>query len=132
MTAELYWLTLTALLTALMWVPYILNRIAVQGLMAAMSYPTADTPEQSPWAQRAQKAHYNAAENLVVFAPLVLVLHATGTMSALTAMMAAVYFFARLVHYIVYLAGVPVVRTLAFAVGWLAQIAIALTILGIM
>jgi hypothetical protein len=38
MTAELYWLTLTALLTALMWVPYILNRIAVQGLMAAMSY----------------------------------------------------------------------------------------------
>ena len=131
MTTELYWLTLTAVLTALLWVPYILNRIAVQGLMEAMAYPTADTPEQAAWAQRAQKAHYNAAENLVVFAPLILVLHATGTSSALTATMAAVYFFARLVHYVVYLAGIPVVRTLAFAVGWLAQIVIALTILGI-
>ena len=130
MTTELYWLTLTALLTALMWVPYILNRIAVQGLMGAMSYPTADTPEQAPWAQRAQKAHYNAAENLVVFGPLVLVLHATGSATALTATLAAVYFLARLVHYVVYLAGIPVVRTLSFAVGWFAQLGIALTILG--
>ena len=130
MTTELYWLTLTALLTALLWVPYILNRISVQGLMGAMSYPTADTPDDAPWAQRAKKAHYNAAENLVVFAPLVLVLHATGTATAMTATLAAVYFFARLVHYVVYLAGIPVVRTLSFAVGWFAQIGIALAILG--
>lgn len=131
MTTELFWLTLTALMTALFWVPYILNRIAVQGLMEAMSYPTADTPEPASWAQRAQKAHYNAAENLVVFAPLILVLHATGMSTALTATMAALYFFARLVHYVVYLAGIPVLRTLSFAVGWFAQMVLALTILGI-
>ena len=132
MTTELFWLTLTALLTALLWVPYILNRISVQGLMVAMSYPTADTPEQAPWAQRAQKAHANAAENLVVFAPLILVLHVTGSSSALTTAMAAVYFFARLAHYVVYLAGIPVMRTLSFAIGWFAQFVLALTILGIL
>jgi len=132
MTTELFWLTLTALMTALFWVPYILNRIAVQGLIAAMSYPTADTPEQSDWAQRAMKAHNNAAENLVVFAPLVLTLHVLGLSTGLTATMAAVYFFARLAHYLVYLAGIPVARTLAFAVGWLAQVILALTILGVL
>jgi len=132
MTTELFWLTLTALMTALFWVPYILNRIAVQGLTEAMSYPTADTPEQSEWAKRAMKAHYNAAENLVVFAPLVLTLHVAGLSNGLTATAAAVYFFARLVHYLVYLGGVPIVRTLAFAVGWAAQVAIALVILGIL
>ncbi len=132
MTSELYWLTLTALMTALFWVPYILNRIAVQGMVAAMSYPTADTPEQTGWAARAMKAHYNAAENLVVFAPLVLTLHVLGLSTALTASAAAIYFFARLVHYLVYLAGIPVVRTLAFAVGWAAQMAVGLVILGIL
>ena len=46
--------------------------------------------------------------------------------------MAAVYFFARLADYLVYLAGIPVARTLAFAVGWLAQVILALTILGVL
>jgi uncharacterized MAPEG superfamily protein len=132
MTAELYWLVLTALMTALFWVPYILDRIAVQGLMNAMGYPSGDLPPQSAWAIRAQKAHLNAIENLVIFAPLVLVLHSLGLSTSLTASAAAVYFFARLVHYLVYLAGVPVVRTLAFAVGWAATIVIALTVLGIL
>ena len=40
-----------------------------------------------------------------------------------------VYFFARLIHFLVYAAGVPVVRTLAFTAGWLAQIAIIASIL---
>lgn len=132
MTSELYWLTATALMTALFWVPYILNRISVQGMMAALSYPTEDTPKQTGWAERAMKAHYNAAENLVVFAPLVLTLHVLGLSTALTASAAAIYFFARLAHYVVYLAGIPVARTLAFAVGWAAQISIGLVVLGIL
>ena len=32
MTTELYWLTLTALMTALFWVPYVLDRMVMSGL----------------------------------------------------------------------------------------------------
>ena len=42
----------------------------------------------------------------------------------------AVYFWARLAHVIVYTLGVPVLRTLAFAVGFVAQVALVLAIFG--
>ena len=71
MTTELMYLTWVALLTAVMWMPYILNLIAVRGLMDAIGYPQNPMP-LSPWAERMKKAHSNAVENLVVFAPLVL------------------------------------------------------------
>ena len=45
MTTEIYWLTLTTLMTGLFWVPYILNRIAVRGLGRAMGNPlSTDAP----------------------------------------------------------------------------------------
>ena len=34
--AELFWLTLTTVLTGLVWVPYILDRMAVRGLMGTL------------------------------------------------------------------------------------------------
>ena len=34
MTRELFWLTLTVILTGVLWVPYILNRCQVRGLGA--------------------------------------------------------------------------------------------------
>ena len=43
--------------------------------------------------------------------------------------MKVVYFFARLAHYVVYSAAIPVARTLTFTAGWLAQIAIIASIL---
>ncbi len=130
MTSELYWLTMTALMTALFWVPYVLNRMAVRGVMGAMANPTPDAASQPAWAERGLSAHRNGVENLVVFAALVLVAHAAGISSELTASAAAIYFLARLAHYIVYTAGIPVLRTLAFTVGWACQIVFALAILG--
>jgi uncharacterized MAPEG superfamily protein len=47
-----------------------------------------------------------------------------------TVIACAVYFWSRLVHAIVYTMGVPVVRTLAFAVGFLAQAALVLAVFG--
>ena len=40
MSIELFWLTLTVVMTALFWIPYILDRIAVRGLMGAMANPS--------------------------------------------------------------------------------------------
>ena len=131
MTPELYWLTLTTLMTALFWLPYILDRIIVRGLITAITGTTAErTDDQSEWAQRAIRAHTNAIENLAIMAPAVLVAHALSISTPMTQSAVMVYFFARLVHYFVYTAGIPVVRTLAFAAGMLCQLAVLLAILG--
>ena len=130
MTTELYWLTLTVLMTALFWVPYVLDRLAVRGLMLTIADNKPETDGQhSLWAQRAIKAHENAVENLIIFAPAVLIAHLLNTSTPATKMAVVIYFFARLIHYFVYLAGVPVVRTLAFTVGWVAQVVILASIL---
>ncbi|WP_321391991.1 MAPEG family protein [Emcibacter sp.] len=132
MTEELYWLTLTALMTGLFWLPYILNRLKEQGLGQAVFQGDANTAAQAPWAQRMMKAHKNAVENLVIFAPLVLVVHLAGLATALTASAAMIYFYTRLAHFIVYSLGIPALRTLAFAVGFVCQLVFALTALGLM
>ncbi|MGB7260214.1 MAG: MAPEG family protein [Pseudolabrys sp.] len=130
MTRELLWLTLTVILTGVMWIPYILDRIMVRGLMGAMANPKRGDTPQSAWAQRLYFAHTNAVENLVIFASLVLILDARGHSTESTALACAVYFWARLAHAVVYTMGVPVLRTLAFAVGFVAQVTLAIAIFG--
>jgi uncharacterized MAPEG superfamily protein len=130
MTKELMWLTLTVILTGVMWVPYILDRIMVRGLMGAMANPSRRDKPQSDWAQRLYFAHTNAVENLIIFAPLVLILDALGHSSTATVIACAVYFWARLAHAIVYTLGVPILRTLAFAVGFAAQVVLVLAVFG--
>lgn len=132
MTEELYWLILTTLMTSLFWLPYILNRIMVRGLMGGMANPSADDTQQSDWANRAQAAHKNAVENLVLFAPLVLATHVLGVGTSLTATMCMVYFIARLAHYVIYTAGIPVVRTLSYAASFVAELVLALNLLGML
>jgi len=128
MKTELLYLVLVTVLTGLIWVPYILDRIATRGLMDAVGYPEHPKP-QSAWAQRMMKAHDNAVENLVVFAALVLAAHALGVSNGAIATAAVVYFWARVVHLAAYTFGIPWVRTLAFAVGFFAQATIAWQIL---
>jgi uncharacterized MAPEG superfamily protein len=130
MTKELLWLTLTIILTGLMWVPYILDRLKVRGLMGTLANPSRHDKAQSLWAQRLYFAHTNAVENLIVFAPLVLILDAQGHSTESTVIACAVYFWSRLVHAVVYTMGIPVLRTLAFAVGFLAQAALVLAVFG--
>jgi uncharacterized MAPEG superfamily protein len=130
MSNELTWLTLTIILTGVLWVPYILNRVMVRGLMGAMANPSRGDKPQSPWAQRLYFAHTNAVENLVIFAPLVLILDAQGHSTMTTALACAVFFWARLAHAILYTMGIPVLRTLAFTVGFLAQVALVLAVFG--
>jgi len=129
-TTELYWLTLTVLMTALFWVPYILDRLIVRGVWPALSDTQPETGERhSLWAQRAIKAHHNAVENLAVFVPAVLTAHLLNVSTPATKLAVVIYFLARLLHFFVYVAGVPLVRTLAFTVGWGAQIVILASIL---
>lgn len=130
MSRELMWLTLTVILTGVLWIPYILDRIMTRGLMPTLGNPARDDKPQSPWAQRLYFAHTNAVDNLVIFAPLVLILDSIGHSTQTTVIACAVYFWSRLTHAIVYALGLPVVRTLAFFVGFLAQAVLVLAVFG--
>ncbi len=132
MTRELFWLTLTVIFTGILWIPYILDRCQVRGLAGAMANPSRNDKPQSPWATRFMFAHDNAVENLVIFAPLVLILNAIDYSTKWTVLACAVYFWSRVAHLIVYAMGLPVFRTLAFVVGFLAQAVLALAIFGVL
>jgi uncharacterized MAPEG superfamily protein len=129
MSVELKYLALVSVFTALIWIPYVLNRIMVWGVMDAVGYPKNPKPV-APWAERMKAAHYNAIENLVVFAALVLVANAVGAKSDATAMACIVYFWARVAHLLAYTFAIPWVRTLAFAAGFGCQITLACRILA--
>ena len=89
MTAELMYLVAVTAFTGVIWIPYILDRIAVWGLADTVGYPE-NPKHQSPWARRMKSAHANAVENLVVFAALVLAAHAAGVSNNATVLACAV------------------------------------------
>ncbi|HSR71908.1 MAG TPA: MAPEG family protein [Kiloniellales bacterium] len=130
MSTDLSMLAWTALITILMWIPYILVHIRNVGVIPALTYQADDNP-LPPWAARAKKAHHNAIENLAPFAALVLVADVTGAANAATAAAAIAYFLARLAHYFLYMANVPFGRTTMFTIGWLAMVCIFWQILAV-
>jgi len=127
---EIYWLTLNAVYTVLLIVPYAYVRISRIGFLRLLTSPLpGDDPFDQAWAHRAYRAHMNAVENIAIFAPLVLVVHVTGSGNEITAQACAVYFWARLVHAPFYIFNTPYVRTIAFFVGLGACFVLAYQIL---
>ena len=118
LSPELYWLSAAAVLTPVMWVPYILQLIAQMGIVPAFWDPYHETPHEADWARRAKRAHTNAIENLAVFAPLAIGLHILGAGTPLTAKASAIYFAVRAAHYTVYVLAVPLLRTALFFTGF--------------
>jgi uncharacterized MAPEG superfamily protein len=55
----------------------------------------------------------------------VLVANAAGISNAAIGTAAMLYFWARVVHLLAYTFAIPWVRTLAFTVGWIAQMVVA-------
>jgi len=127
---SLEWLAAAALMTALFWVPYVLERMMSLGIIGTLQpVDPEQLLKQAVWAQRARRAHYNAVENLAVFATLVLVAQAMGKADDPQVLLATqVFFWARLVHFPSHTFGITGVRTLAFLAGFAAQIIVALRI----
>jgi uncharacterized membrane protein YecN with MAPEG domain len=127
---ELFWLALTATMTGLFWIPYILHRAILLGLAGALGTPMMYAPPiEAEWAQRAKRAHANGVENLVVFTALIAVAEFAGISNQTIAFAAALYFWTRLGHYIVLTLGIPYARTLIWTVGWVCQMIIAWQVL---
>lgn len=80
-------------------------------------------------AGRAIRAHRNMLENLVLFAASVLVAAVTGSANEMTALGAQLFFWGRLAYAVVYLIGVPWVRTGVWAVSVVGLVLIFLQLL---
>ena len=124
LTTELRLLTYTALISLLVWVPYILCEIKTRGLGRAVGYPSGVVDDLPAWAQRCHRAHMNLVENIGPFAVLVLVAHVLGISNGMTVLGAQLFFWARIVQIVVMIAGVSWVRTLAFAAGLIGNLLI--------
>ena len=88
-----------------------------------------DLPEMVGWAGRARRAHLNMVENLLLFSALVLIAAIAGKANATTAMGAMIFFWARLAYAVIYLIGIPWLRTLVWFVGVIGMAMIAWVLL---
>lgn len=132
MKPEVFWLAITAMMTGLFFIPYIFDRFAVRGIAGTLANPGANDRPQHAWAIRAQRAHRNAVENLVVFTTLVACALLAGISTPLTITGCMIYFWARLAHYVVYTLGIPGLRTLTFLAGVAGQVLIAIALVQAM
>ncbi len=103
--------------------------VAVLGAQSQVGLPRLagnreNMPEIDGWGGRASRAHLNMIENLVLFAALVLVAHVAGRANATTALGAQIFFWARVVHWGVYLAGIPWARTGVWTVSVIGMLMI--------
>ena len=121
---------LSGLWMAAAWVPYILERFVSRGIMGTFANPSPDLPNQSPWAQRAKAAHRVGVESFVAFGPLAIFGIIKMPTDGLLGLMALIYFFAIVAHYVFYSIGVIVVRTVLFLVASGASIIMALRLLA--
>src|SRR5450755_1809601 len=116
MKTELFYLLLTAILTAVLWIPVVIGYATTRGPLKPENYRTAPTSALPDWVNRANRAHLNAVENIAPFVAVVLIANAIGVSTATTQACAAVYFYARLVHAVVHISGFGLLmaRTVAF------------------
>ena len=116
MTPEMMYLVWSVALT------FILALIAVNGAMLQVGLPKLagnreHMPEITGWAGRAVRAHRNMLESLVLFAVLVLVAQIANVHSAMTLLGAQLFFWGRVAHAVIYIAGIAWARTVAWAVS---------------
>jgi len=110
MKAELSLLVWAGLLTLVQAVVAVQGALMQVGL-AKLAGNRDGLPEITGWGGRAARAHRNMLENLVLFAILVLVAVAAGKTNSATLMGAQIFLGARIVYALVYIAGIPWLRT---------------------
>lgn len=123
MTADLWILLSLALLTELLTLPPLVARGSVPGGIRWIFY-NRDTALEgvAPWGDRAVRAHANLADNLALYAAVIGIAHVTGATDGTTLVAGGVLLGARLLHAMVYIAGIPYLRTAVFSIAQLAML----------
>jgi uncharacterized MAPEG superfamily protein len=131
MSPDLYYLLMSTILC------FVQMLIAATGANTQVGLPALagnreGLPDIVGWPGRARRAHLNMIENLVLFSALVLIAAVAGKANATTAMGAMIFFWARLAYALIYLIGIPWLRTLAWLIGVVGMAMIAWVLLQAM
>jgi uncharacterized MAPEG superfamily protein len=118
MSTELKYLAFTAMLTAALWIPYIVCQVMTNGFLAAENYVDPAARPVPLWGKRADRVYINAVETFAPFAALVILIHLAGKENGTTAFLAMSFFWLRVAHAVVYWFGIPFTRTLLFTLGF--------------
>jgi uncharacterized MAPEG superfamily protein len=116
MKPELTLLVWAAALTVVQVLVAVAGAFTQVGLMKLVGN-REDMPKLSGWAGRAERAHLNMLQNLVLFAALVLVAVVTNRTNDMTLLGAQLFIWGRVAYAIIYLAGLPWLRTLSWFVS---------------
>lgn len=114
-----YWCVLIAAL-----LPIVLVSYAKIGVESDNRYPREEYDNLPPAKRRAYAAHQNAYENSPFFAAAVIIAMTLGAAPATVNMLAMAYVAVRVVHGLLYINNIPTLRSLAFGIGLLINIAI--------
>jgi len=88
-----------------------------------------DLPALQGLAARAQRAHLNMLESLPLFIALVLIAQIAGKANATTLLGAELFLWGRVACWLIYLAGIPWLRTVAWVVSVVGMILIFLQLI---
>lgn len=92
-------------------------RFTIKGMHWAFSPRDEEGAAMPAWAGRLQRASDNMLENLVLFAIVVLLVHAAGAENGTSALGAQVFLGARIVYIPLYAFGIPYLRTATWGIG---------------
>ncbi len=109
----LAWSAVLAIVHMLVTVQALVNQ---KGLMTAFGN-RENLGELAGWGGRAQRANVNMAQNLVVFAAVVLAAVAAGRTNEMTLLGAQLFFWSRVAYAVCYLGGIPYLRTASWLVS---------------
>ena len=131
MTIELTYLTLAAMLTTSLWIPYIVgvNKNPVSDVDGF--HRPAPLGAFPAWVHRAHRAHLNHLETLAPFAIVVLIAHLANVSSTVTVVASVAFFWLRAPHAVGMIAGfarMPL-RPILFTAAWVCILAIGVATL---
>jgi len=111
------------LLTEILTLPPVVARGSVPGGIKWIFYNRDTVLEGvAPWGGRAVRAHSNLADNLAIYAAVIGIASVTGATNGVTFIAGIVLLIARVLHALVYIAGIPYLRTAVFAVAQVSML----------
>ncbi|MEX0287388.1 MAG: MAPEG family protein [Paracoccaceae bacterium] len=131
MSTELVYLTLTLMLAASLWIPYIVGINTQAEIVGDPFQRPPDLSALPDWVHRAHRAHLNMLETAMPFAALVLLAHSLEVSTPVTVIAASAFFWLRLLHAVGMISGLAKmpVRPILFSLSWLCSLAIGWQIL---
>lgn len=121
MSSELTILGLYGILIIVVILVEVLLALPQYGLPYLASARDENRPQEG-MAGRATRTVLNCTIGMALFAPAILILALKDGFTATTLLCAQVFLIARVIYVVVYIAGIPWIRTLAFVAGLLATL----------